>query len=525
MKSKSAAILFSSLLFVSALSGCESSSDKASSKPEKAEKLTSLSYFVTNNRPDTLKNYNEIGAYKKLEEKTGIKVDFKHPASQDTQQQFNLMMTSGELPDVIEWVWTGVPGGPQKYIKEKKIIKLNDYIDKYAPNLKKVLAEHPEWKKQIQTDDGSIYAFPFLRGDSSLLTFYGPMLRKDWLDKLGLQTPETIDEWHTTLKAFKEKDPNGNGEKDEIPLLINKTELTSNAFAGAYGITPGFYQEDGKVKYGSITPGFKKYLTLLHDWYKEGLIDSDYVSTDEKLTDAKVTNNQAGSFMGYAGSTLLRYTQLMKDKNSGFELTGAKYPVLKKGEMPEWGQKDFNYTGVSAAISTSNKNVAETVKWLDYKYGEEGHMLFNFGIEGESYTMENDYPTYTKEITKNPDGLPMANALSKFVPVGWSGPFVQDKRYLEQYMQIPQQKDAISKWEEASNKKQLPLVTPTSDESTELASIMNDIGTYKSEMVNKFIMGQEPLSKFDEYVETIKSMGIDRAIEIEQAALERYNKR
>ncbi len=511
------------LLIITAVTGCKSSNE-VDKKKESDGSLT-ISYFVPNYRPDSLKNYNEMAAYKKLEEITGVHVDFKHPATGQEDQQFNLMMASGEYPDVIERIWTSVPGGPQKYIKEKKIVKLNDYIDKYAPNLKKVLEEHPYWKKLITTDDGSIYSFPFLREDEVNMTFYGPVLRKDWLEKLGLEMPETIDDWHTVLKAFKEKDPNGNGKADEIPLLIHKDAITSNAFVGAWGITNGFYQVDGKVKYGPIQTEYKEFLTLFNDWYKEGLIDKDYIATDDKLIDAKVTNNQLGSFMGYTGSSIMRYMQLMADKNPDFSLTGAQYPVHNEGEVPFFNLGETPYNGVGAAITTSNENIVETVKWLDYKYSKEGHMLFNFGIEGESYEMVDGYPTYKEIITKNPEGLSMSVALAKYVPVGWSGPVIQAKEYAEQYTSMPEQKEAVENWKKGSNERVIPPVTPTQEESSEYASIMNDIGTYKSEMINKFIMGEEPLSNFDEFVKTIESMGIERAIEIKQAALERFNKR
>ncbi len=434
------------------------------------------------------------------------------------------MMTSGKLPDVIERIWTSVPGGPEKYIKDKKIVRLNEYIDEYAPNFKKILEEHPEWKKMISTDEGSIYSFPFLRQDELNLTFYGPVIRKDWLEQLDLEIPETIDEWHTVLKAFKEQDPNGNGENDEIPLLIDKDAITSNAFVGAWGITNGFYHIDSVVKYGPIQPEYKEFLSLMNKWYEEGLIDKEYVATDDKLKDAKVTNDQLGALMGYSGSSILRYMQLKKD-DPDFALTGAPYPVLKKGEIPPFNLAEVNYNGVGAAITADNENIEETVKWLDYKYGEEGFRLFNFGIEGESYEMIDGYPTYKEVITDNPDGKSMSEGLAMYVPAGWSGPFIQAKEYAEQYNNLPEQLEALENWKKGSNERAMPLVTPTQDESSEYASIMNDINTFKSEMINKFIMGEEPLSKFDDFVKTIESMGIDRATEIQQNALKRYNDR
>ena len=144
-----------------------------------------------------------------------------------------------------------------------------------------------------------------------MLTFNGLIIRKDWLDQLQPPVPETMDEWYEVLKAIKTKDPNGNGQADEIPPPLDMDMTAINhAFVGAWGVTTGFYQVDGKVQYGPIQPEFKSYLETMSKWYAEGLIDQDYAATDGTLKDAKVTNNQVGAFSGYMGS-LGRYSELM----------------------------------------------------------------------------------------------------------------------------------------------------------------------------------------------------------------------
>ncbi|MFX3636016.1 MAG: ABC transporter substrate-binding protein [Candidatus Pristimantibacillus sp.] len=523
-------------LALSVVSGCVpgTNKDNKATDPKEAEtaaKLTSLTYWAALNpaAAATMKSYNEMEVYKEMEQLTGVKLDFQHPPQGGTaeKEQFNLMLTSSSLPDVIEYNWNGYPGGPQKAIDDNRIVKLNDYIDKFAPNYKKVLDSHPEWKKQVTTDDGSIIGFHFIRGDRSLQIFRGPIIRQDWLDKLELKQPATIDEWYNVLKAFKDNDPNGNGEADEIPLLLTLSELkNTQAFVGAYGVPSGFYKEGDTVKFGPIEPGYKEFLTTMNKWYEEGLIDRDFAATDTKLLDAKVTNNQIGAMVGAAGGALGKYMGLMAAKDKNFRLSGVPYPVLKAGEKPQFGHYDQPVPGKSAAITTSNKNIEETVKYLDMGYSEQGHMLFNFGKEGVSYKLEDGYPKYADVITKNPDGLPMSQAIAQHNRASWDGIMVQDIRYSEQYQgQVPEQLQAIEIWSTPLNEKVMPPVTPNKEESSKYAMIMTDINTYKDEMYNKFIMGEEPIENFDKYVQTLKSMGIDDAITIQQAALERYNKR
>ena len=208
-----------------------------------------------------------------------------------------------------------------------------------------------------------------------------------------------------------------------------------------------------------------------------------------------------------------------------YTLTPAPYPTLNEGDYPEFGQMD-NPCRPSVAITTSCKDVEKAARLMDYGYSEEGHMAFNFGIEGESFEMIDGYPTYTDIVMENPNGLPISQAMATYIRGNYNGPFVQDLRYLEQYYTLDEQKATLDVWggTNAINHV-LPPVTPTSEESREFASIMNEVNTYRDEMTLKFILGTAELSEFDTYVENLKKMGLDRALEIQNAALERYNTR
>ncbi len=509
------------------------------SLPIVTEPLT-LSYWVQMN-PNvvaTLTSYNEMSCYKELEKRTGIHIDFQHaPASaNEAKEQFNLMLASRKFPDVVETDWVSqvssgpiVPGGPNKAIADGIIVRLNDLVDQYAPNLTKLLADHPDWRKQVVTDEGDLYCFPFLRGDPYLQTYAGIAVRKQWLEKVGLPMPTTIDEWHTVLKAFKEKDPNGNGQPDDIPLTPHKDGLQSafnnGAFVGAWGVIPNFYQDGGVVKFGPVQPAFKDFVKTMASWYAEGLIDPDIVSMNGKTFDARITGSVSGAGVMNTGSGIGKYMGLMKTKDPSFSLIPAPYPVLKPGDKPEFGQRDNVFPGLGAAITTACKRLPEAVKWLDYGYGPDGHMLYNFGVEGISYTMVDGYPRYTDVVMKNPDGLPLGQAMARHFRSCFNGPFVQDRRYMEQYSALPEQQESLKVWTEPTNEKILPPITPTQDESSRFATIMNDVNTRFQEMMVKVITGVEPVESWDAVVSQLKQMGLDEATKIQQAALDRYNRR
>lgn len=487
------------------------------------DKQVTLTYWtgLNANVVQTATNYGDTPLYKEVEKRTGVKIEFLHPPVGQEREQFNLMIASNELPDMIEYNWLNYPGGPEKALQDGIIMRLNEIIDQHALNLKKYLASNEYIVKMVKTDEGNYYCFPFIRGDDILSVFYGPQIRKDWLDECSLEIPTTISEWEIVLKELMDK----KGLYGGITLWGVSQIITGGFIVSAYGVLHGFQQENGQVKYGPIEPGYKDALATLTKWYKEGIIDPDFIAHDQKAIDAKITGGKVAAYVGYSGS-MLTYKNSARQQNPKFELTGAPWPTLNKGDIPITGQKDNPYIGTgSVAITTQCDEIEIAAKWLDYGYSEEGHMLYNFGIEDVSYKMIDGYPTYTDLIKKNPDGLSIAIARAQYCRSGFSGPFVQDGRCQEQLIQFPEQAEAIKTWGKHKNLLKMPPVTPAAEDSQRYASIMNEVNTYVSEKFVKFVMGQESLDNFDAYVEQIKKMNIEEAVKIQQAALDRYNKR
>nr|AFK65433.1 family 1 extracellular solute-binding protein [Paenibacillus mucilaginosus K02] len=451
------------------------------------------------------------------QKRTGIAI--KHLGGTPmTDQKFSLLLASGELPDIFLNTWLQYPGGPDKAVEQGYILKLNDLIDQHAPNLKKALQEHPEIDKMIKTDNGTYYAFPFIRSEAGRV-YGGPIIRKDWLDELGLSVPETIDEWHTVLKAFKEK------KNAAAPVTFRTMFLGERTagFAGAYGVMGNYYVKNGKVVYGYLEPEYKEYLKTMNQWYKEGLIDKDFASIDAATVDKKMTSGVSGATFGWQ-FYIEKYNAAAQAADPKANYVAAPYPVLKKGTKPEFGQLDNAYAGTSsAAISAKTKNVEAAMRWLDYAYSEEGSMLNTFGIEGVTYVLKDGKPVYKDLVVKNPEGLGSDQVMMQYAH-GTNFPMIQRDNHLPAKYQ--QTKDALDIWRNTNHAQHLlPPVTPTAEEADEMASIMNDINALVKEAELKIILGAEPVEAYDKYVEQMKGLGIERALEIQQAAYERYLKR
>lgn len=488
-----------------------------------------LTYWLQLN-PNVSANFTNLGETelgKAWQEQTGVTVEFQHPASGQEKEQFNLIVADGSLPDIMEWQWVKqYPGGSEKAIKDGVIIPLNDIFDQYCPNIKKYLAENPEVDKMIKTDDGNYFAFPFIRGEDKLCYTVGGFIRQDWLDELGLEVPTTVDEWHEVLTAFKEK------KGAEAPLCFDWTNFKDSnpiAFAFKVGTANGtqfILDDEGKVAFAPAQEGYKEYLMTLNQWYEEGLIDRDIATLNGDQVTAKMTSDKAGASVGWAASRMQLFMTSAQQTNPEYTLVATPTPTTEKGATPEYGYVENQFPDVAAAITSSCKNVELAAKFLDYGYSEAGHNLFNFGIEGVSYEMKDGKAEYTDVVTNNPDGWPLAQSLAKYIRANYNGPFIQDLNYLEQYLQLPTVKECPSVWAVPDARKHtVPNITPTQDESKELATITNELGTYVAEMSLKFIFGTESFDNWDNYIETLNGMKLDRALEIENAALERYNAR
>jgi putative aldouronate transport system substrate-binding protein len=464
---------------------------------------------------------NDTPYAKELEKQTGIVVEYLHPPVGAEAEQFNLLIASGELPDIIEYNWLTYPGGPEKAVTDKVILKLNDLFAKSAPNLSAYLKSRPDADRMIKTDSGSYYVFPFIRGDPYLLNSQGPQLRQDWLDDLGLKVPVTMDDWHTVLSAFKQR----KGASAPFTATISNVHA---AFVYAYSLDRGFYVgDDKKVHYGAIEPAFRNYLTTMAQWFREGLLDPDLATISGQQISAKYTGGASGATFGWVASGMGVWTGAGQATDKNYKLVGAPYPVLRAGDPQFLCPTDWPYANLGGAITTACKNVETAAKLLDYGYGPEGHLLMNFGIPGESYNMVNGYPTFSDAMYRHPENWPLGQAIGAYARSVYGGAFVQDKRYMEQYIPLPEQKAAVGTWmpADAVFTHKLPPITPSQEESGEYARIMNEINTYSDEMILKFIMGTENLSGFDNFVSTIQRLGINRAIEIQNGALARYNSR
>lgn len=464
---------------------------------------TTLTYFISFSS-EIIASLAENTMYQELEKRTGVHIDWQHPAG-DANQAFQLLLTSNDLPDIVEDCMHYYNGGPDRLVDEGIAIDLKGLIDQYAPNYKGILDAYPGIYKECVTDTGKMVAFYCVQTEHEP-PWDGMRIRQDWLDELGLDMPTTVDELTQVLRAFKTQKGASvpmtwyDGWKDQYGYII-----------GAWDIGPKFYNENGTVKYAPVEPAYKDYVSTMRMWYQEGLLDPEYLTRDGSGRDELIGNGQTGVFNNTGVSAINDAKVAMP------------YITLEKGATRHFSNWVTNTKPANEAfITTSCKDPELAVKWFDYHYGDEGYMLFNYGVEGISYEIVDGKPQWTDLMVNNPDGFDPLYL--SYVHKWHQGPYNRDYKAFpgmsETYM------TEMSVWAANTDGAYvMPPITMTTEEGSEYSNIMTDINTYVDEMTAKFIMGLEPMENYDSFVTAIKGMDINSAVAIEQAALDRYNAR
>lgn len=468
-----------------------------------------------------MKSANDSLAYAEIEKRTNIHIEWDHPTQGTESEQFGLIVASQSYPDSFMTFYSMFTGGFDKFINDGVILDLKDIITVNAPNYEKIRSADDVYKLSM-TDEGRV---PFFRAFKQTFqpSWMGPVTREDFLAALDTDEPKTYDDYYAYLKALK------NSLQIEAPLSISSTGIDDSFLCGR-NISSAFYHIDGQVLYGPMQPEFKEYIEMMAKWYDEGLIDREFFTRNSPFglgfDSSYISTGKVGVFN--TAYSWIDYFKVFSNEPD-FMLVAIMPPVRNQGDkrlitISQFVPATRDQTSVGT-ITPQCKDAQTLAKWFDYFYTEEGALLANYGIEGTSYEMVNGEPVITEVIYKNPDGLSINDALSKYA-VNQTQAFYYDWRREISPEMSKNALEAGPKWDSNwTDERTMPVVSVATDESAEFAGIMNDVNTYLNETVVKFITGEKKLDSFDDFISTMEELGIGRAIEIQQDALARYNKR
>ncbi len=505
--------------------------------------------FVTLQHP-AITDYatNEFTKY--MEEKTNVKIQWETVPSDDGQsEKINLLLASGSYPDVFFGIEALKDAQLTQYgTQEQVFLPLESYIDKQAVELQKIFQEIPGSREEITSLDGHIYSMPEVN-QCYHCTYEAKMwVNKVWLDNLGMKVPATTDEFYEMLKAFKEKDPNRNGKKDEIPMAgahksgwentIDKFLLNSFGYYdfdlySTDGL--GLYMNNGKVDVPYYNNDIKEGLKYLNKLYQEGLIYEGTFTQDNNQLTQLVENPDAelvGAIpSGYGGM----FAQLGGDRYKEFV---AISPL--KGPNGVQGAVTYPYEGIYAGrfVVTKECEYPEVaVKWADYLYSFDGTSRLTRGVPDKDWRQP-------KDGELGIDGNP-----AKYVPLRpWNETDPQNESYLQvgitkrdnayrmgEYMDskidmysgdgLEKLLYSVSKelYEPYAKKDNaLPHIKLTKEENDELMTIKVELNKYIKESLTKFMVGSSSIDKdWDGFIQNLDKLQIKKALNIYQQAYDR----
>ncbi|MFK7695237.1 ABC transporter substrate-binding protein [Paenibacillus sp. HJGM_3] len=524
-------LLASALTGAVALAGCSQSSPSEAKKEAgdatQPKNFNAQNYPIVNDKI-TLKMmgskapihgpWNEMELFKEMEAMTNIAFDFNTPPSTNYAEAKGLAFASHQLPDVFFNAGL-TPDDEVTFGQQGQLIPLEGLIDKYAPNFKKLLEANPSIKKSIITVDGHIYSLPLvidqLRADVT-----GRMwINGDWMANLGIsKVPTTTDELYELLKKFKTGDPNKNGKEDEIPLSGTKLTGLESHLLPAFGLLGREIEvKDGKVRFNPVQDQYKAYLDYMRKLYAEKLFDNEaFVQTSQQMN-AKGNQGQIGVFFASSPDLVLKVAK--PEDNEKHMLIG---PLTSPVNNEKLTIKNSKIRRGTFAITNVNKYPEATIRWVDYFYSSEGSKL---GYLGKSWKWLDD--SKTKWTFESPAGVNSEEYRGKLTPdVGGQIPLIKEKdfdnkrdNFVNIFLNRVTEKELLPYAKSA-----FPDVYFTNEEQKRLNVIKTDIKTYVDQMEAKFIVGQESLDKWDSYVSTIKKMGLDEMLKINQDAYDRWNK-
>ena len=465
-------------------------------------------------------------------ETTGIKTTYVTPPNADFQTKLNLAFASDDLTDIIYAAGSSVLTSAMEidYGSQGILVALEDYITpELMPNFSKLADEDPNLLKSITTPDGHIYSLPFVPRNGTSIWYQQPMwYNGEWLDNLDVkELPKTTEELYDLLVRFRDEDPNGNGQKDEIPLTDVELNGTRLWLMGAFGIkVKGIQEDDGKVSYTPISENYKGFLEYMNRLYKDGLLDKEVYSQSNDQKQAKGQKNQLGLFNDYYSFFTTGRTEKEAINDPLFQpLTSEFSPEAVIAGNPRLTRAAFS-------ITHTNPSVEASLRWVDHFYSEEGARYLEQGPEGVLWENQKtkdgeEVRVYTDKVdlddteafrgTITPAyGLTTPNLVVDQPQIRKSVDEAPDTTFIDWVIAETQEKM------EPVAEVPFPLLYLTKEENDKVSANATDLLTYTTEMEAKFITGVTSFDEWDKYVKTIESMEVEEYVATYQAAYDRW---
>lgn len=442
---------------------------------------------------------------KYIAEKIGVEYVLEtSPPGANPNETLNVMIASGDLPDILR----PIGGVEQTLIQQGGALALDDLLPEYAPNVWNRIPKEAWDIVRTASPDGKIYYVPKIY----MIPERVPMIRKDWMDNVNAGMPQTKDEFTALLKAFKEQDPNKNGQADEIPTSGREFGTWMDHLFAMYGVAmwegkPEWDIYDGKLQYAGVTPNMRAAIEYIRELYAQKLLDNETFLNKGDVWQAKINNNLVGSWYHLPASLKEKHEAMKKTAPNAY-IVGLNLPKVDgyQGFITQKSMGEAEWM----IPSSSEKLAPHALKLLDFFYDPANEDFVFFGIEGQQHEVVDGKKRLLPQTDDRTIPLGMLNFTTKES---------MDKRIDQTY-----------EGEQAQMVKDIFQVGIS--EARRIAgdgmpsSVYEgfpDIQSHKmfQEYLAKIVIGEWPIEKFDEFVEKWNQSG---GATVTQRAQEWYEK-
>lgn len=465
---------------------------------------------------------NDTPGVKNWIAKTGINLEISEFAD---FQSLSLALQADDLPDMMLFDYNLYSGAVMGLVSDGLVTELTpEMFAENAPDFWQFINSMDLYSQYLKQLDGKIYHFPSnLFEANSIYRFWRQfMFRGDMLEEYGLSVPTGNQEFKDLLVFARD-----NIEGIEIPFLVQDYQLVSalddGYFSAEYDLVRcGEFQIDGTYHYGRFEPAYRELLAYMNELYNEGLISVDFAATDEPTAqNAFVTGKSIAIFCNNSRLNSLK-TPVAED--GGYILPGGPLHRADQDAAFYAFTDPYITTQYSMYISSESKQPELCLQFLNYLFTEEGNIMRNYGTEGVTFEYVDGVPTYMDYVTKNSDGYSLDVMMRAEALINWPGIHADQMNAQRHPEKTQRDSYAIQEAQSQVDKYTVVYTGVLEEYLDEYTSLWTDINTYMNESRTKFISGQLNLTNdFDAYMETLRSMGMDRVIEIKQATLDAFN--
>ena len=500
------------------LSGCGEQKSETNADGKPVVKITLI-------KRSTQIEAKEMNLTKDLEAACDCEIKWEEILDTQWAQQASTVLASGDVGDITIWGYNADNFAQYNYWED-----LSDDLDQ-MPNVKEYFDTIPEAKMFGSDLEGHIWQVPSDYGNASGAKWSSGqnlMINKQWLEKLGLEVPKTWDDLTKVLTAFKNDDPNGNGEADEVPMLINQLGTAgfgwwspflllngtgqNTQFTTGSG-SQGIYVKDGKVGNWMLSDNFREVIEYYHSLIEAGLMPADVLTRDASLNTADISSDGKTAKVGLIYGWNTGNFGDLKDEYESIEVPAAPGVSYEQTTWEAEMQDIYNGAAVKAGLDDAHKTAALKIidKFLD-----------------PDISMESYYGDLGKYIENKGDGvynvIKFQDDLSTFGLADRGLTWVRENMSVtgDQDKVLAEKDGTVYKNQQShiGEKDLIPMYTRlSSEDNTTVSNNNSTIWNYALPLISTWIQdGGLTDDAWNTYIDTLKKSGIEDNIALWQKA-------